>query len=317
MIENNQESIHEKFARLICEVGLNLQPGQRLFIWANQLELAPLVQQIVKRAYKNGSRLVSVLWNDEGLVKTRFDHAPRDSFEEFPAWKTDARFKSIQLGDAMLWIGGDDPHLLKGVDPELISTAGRRYAVHVKPILEKIATNAVQWLMVCPPTKAWAQAVFPDLSPEEAEQCLWNAVIKACRLDDANPEISWKDNLEGLADRGAYLTAKGYDALRFKGPGTDLTVGLPSGHIWIGGWDMTPDGVRFCANIPTEEVFTLPHRERVEGTVRATRPLSFRGNLIEDFQLTFKEGRVVEISAGKGEEALKGLLETGPFHLPH
>ena len=312
MNDNNLESIHEKFARLICEVGLNLQPEQKLFIWANQLELAPLVQQIVKRAYQNGSRLVSVLWNDEGLVRTRFDHAPRDSFAEFPAWKTDARFKAIEQGDAVLWIGGDDPDLLSGYDSELISTAGRTYATHVKPILEKIATNAVQWLVVCPPTKAWAKAVFPHLSAGEAELSLWKAVNKACRLDDASPENSWKENLDELANRGAYLTAKGYDALRLKGSGTDLLVGLPQGHIWIGGWDMTPGGVRFCANIPTEEVFTLPHRERVEGTVRATRPLSFRGNLIEDFQLTFKQGKVVEISAGTGEEALKGLLETGP-----
>jgi aminopeptidase len=312
MNENNLELVHEKFARLICEVGLNLQPEQRLFIWANQLELAPLVQQIVKRAYQHGSRMVSVLWNDEQLVKTRFDYAPRDSFDEYPAWKTDARFKSVEQGDAVLWIGGDDPNQLKGYDSGLISKAANAYAIHVKPVLEKTGTNAVQWLVVCPPTKAWAKAVFPDLSAEEAELSLWNAVIKACRLDDEDPERSWKENLDELANRGAYLTAKGFDALRFRAPGTDLLVGLPQGHIWIGGWDMTPGGVRFCANIPTEEVFTLPHRERVDGTVRATRPLSIRGNLIEDFQLTFKQGRVVDYAAGKGEEVLKGLLETGP-----
>lgn len=312
MNENNLESVHEKYARLICEVGLNLQPEQRLFIWANQLELAPLVRQIVKRAYQHGSRMVSVLWNDEQLVKTRFDHAPRDSFDEYPAWKTDARLKSVEQGDAFLWIGGDDPDQLKGYDSELISKAANAYAIRVKPALDKIGTNAVQWLVVCPPTKAWAKAVFPDLSVETAELRLWNAVIKACRLDDEDPERSWKENLDELANRGAYLTAKGYDALRFRAPGTDLLVGLPQGHIWIGGWDLTPSGVRFCANIPTEEVFTLPHRERVDGTVRATRPLSIRGNLIEDFQLTFKQGRVVNFAAGKGEEVLKGLLETGP-----
>ncbi len=311
--EDDLYLIQEKYARLICEVGLNLQLEQRLFIWANQLELAPLVQLIVKRAYQNGSRLVSVLWNDEKLIKTRFDHAPRDSFEEYPVWKTDGRLKSAMQGDAFLWIGGDDPHLLTGYDPGLVSTAFKAYAVHVKPSLEKIAANEVQWLLVCPPTKAWSQAVFPDLPGEEALDNLWKAVSKTCRLNESDPEIAWKENLDKLAKRGAYLTSRGYDAMRFISPGTDLQVGLPRNHIWIGGWDETPDGVKFCANLPTEEVFTMPHRERVEGTVRATQPLSLRGTLIEDFQLTFKEGRVVDFSAGKSEEALKGLLETGPY----
>jgi aminopeptidase len=310
--ENEFQEILEKYAKLVLEVGLNLQPGQRLFIWANQLELAPLVRQIVDKAYQNGSPLVSVLWNDDQVLKSRYDHAPRDSFAEYQSWKTDARLQSILNGDAMIWMGGDPPDLLKGYDPEIVATAAKAYAKHMKPIREKIAVNAVQWLVICPPTPGWAQAVFPDLATREAEMKLWEAVVQTCRLDSPHPEQNWQENLDDLKKRGAYLTERQYKSLHFKAPGTDLEVGLPEGHIWIGGWDETKDGVRFSANIPTEEVFTLPHRERVNGTVGATMPLSYQGSLIEDFQLRFENGKVVDYSAGRGQEALQGILETGP-----
>jgi aminopeptidase len=212
----------------------------------------------------------------------------------------------------MIWMGGDPPDLLKGYDQELVSTAARAYARHMKPIREKIAVNAVQWLVICPPTPGWAQAVFPDLAASEEEIKLWEAVIQACRLDSPSPERSWQENLDDLEKRGSYLTERQFSSVHFKAPGTDLEVGLPAGHVWIGGWDQTPGGIQFCANIPTEEVFTLPHRERVNGTVRATMPLSYQGSLIEAFQLRFENGKVVDHSAGKGQEALQGILETGP-----
>ncbi len=310
MNESEFQVVLEKFARLIVEVGLNIQPGQRLFIWANQLELAPLVRQIVARAYQNGSPLVSVLWNDDGTTQARFDHAPRDSFSEYPAWKSDARFRSVEAGDAALWIGGDAPDLLKEYDPALVAAASQSYARHMKPFLDWISANQVQWLVICPPTPGWAQAVFPDLDPGQAEECLWEAVIKACRLDKPSPEESWEKNLAALERRAAYLTERQYQELYFQAPGTNLRVRLPEGHIWLGGRDKTPEGVIFCANIPTEEIFTLPHRNGVEGTVRATRPLSYQGSLIADFQLTFKEGKVVDFRAGKGEKVLGNLLET-------
>ncbi|MFN2282202.1 MAG: aminopeptidase [Anaerolineales bacterium] len=300
----------EKFARLIVEVGLNLQPGQRLFIWANQLELAPLVRQVAARAYQNGSPLVSVLWNDDGIKKARFDHAPKDSFGEYPAWKADARFQSVEAGDAALWIGGDSPDLLSDYDPSLVGAANQSYSRHMKPFLDRIAVSQVQWLVVCPPTPGWAQAVFPDMDPTKAEERLWQAVIKACRLDKPSPAENWEANLAALERRAAYLSECQYQSLHFQAPGTDLRVQLPKGHIWLGGREKTPEGVIFCANIPTEEIFTLPHREGVDGTVRATRPLSYQGSLIADFQLTFKDGKVVDFSAGKGEGVLSRLLES-------
>lgn len=310
MNEREFQVVLEKFARLIVEVGLNIQPGQRLFIWANQLEVAPLVRQVVASAYQMGSPLVSVLWNDDGTQKARFEYAPRDSFAEYPAWKSDARYHSVKDGAASLYIAGDTPGLLRDYDPALVSSYSRSYSSHMKPFLDRISANQVQWLVVCPPTPGWAQAVFPDLDPAQAEDRLWEAVIKACRLDSPVPAESWEKNLAALERRAAYLTECQYQSLHFQAPGTDLRVQLPAGHIWLGGRDQTPEGVIFCANIPTEEIFTLPHREGVEGTVRATRPLSYQGSLIADFQLTFKDGKVVDYSAGKGEAVLGSLLES-------
>ncbi|MFN2281923.1 MAG: aminopeptidase [Anaerolineales bacterium] len=312
MTGDQHKEIIDKFADLALKVGLNLQPGQRLLIWVNQLELAPLARTIVSKAYQAGSPLVSVLWNDDEVLKARFEHAPRDSFDEYPAWKTEARLRSMQNGDAFIWMGGDPPDLLKGFDPNLVSTAAQAYARLISPVRDLIAKNAAQWLVICPPTMGWAQAVFPALSAVEAEARLWEAVARTCRLDTPQPDQSWKENLDGLQRRGEYLSQRQYQSLHFRAPGTDLEVGMPRGHIWIGGWDRTPDGVQFCPNIPTEEVFSMPHRERVNGTVRATMPLSYQGSLIEDFQLEFKNGKVVDFSAGSGQEALQGILETGP-----
>jgi len=246
------------------------------------------------------------------LERTRFEYAPRDSFEEYASWKTDSRLKSMQQGDACIWMGGSDPDLLKGFDLDLIATAARTYGKHFEPISKLIGINSVQWLLVAPPIQSWAERVFPDLKPNDAESKLWEAVIKACRLDQLDPVGYWKEYLDQLEIRAKFLTKRGYQALRFIAPGTDLTVGLPENHVWLGGWDRSQNDIQFCGNLPTEELFTLPNREKVEGTVRATKPLNYEGNLIDDFQLTFSQGKVVDFSADVGEKILEGLLDTDP-----
>jgi len=302
----------EKYAELAVKIGLNLQPGQRLFIWAQQLEVAPLVREVAKAAYQNGSKLVSVLWNDDQLNLTRLENAPRDSFEEFPTWKTDARFNSMKRGDATLFVAGRDPELFKGQNPELVGKAARAYSEHFKPIMEMVARNSAQWCVVCPPTPDWAAAVFPDSPREVAESKLWDAVIKTCRLDQPDPVKYWQGYFDQIMVRGEYLTAKKYTALKYRAPGTNLTVGLPEGHLWIGGWDRTEGGITFAANLPSEEVFTLPHRDMTEGTVTATKPLVYQGSLIEDFSLTFSDGKVVDFKAKKGQDILENILESDP-----
>jgi len=300
----------EKYAELIVKVGLNLQPGQRLHIVAFSLEVAPLVRQVVKSAYQNESRLVSVLWLDEQLDKIRHQNAPRDSFEEFPTWSTDGELQCIERGDADLIIVGKNPELLKDQDPGLVAIAARTEAKNSKPIFDHLRKNSVQWSCVASPTPDWATKVFPENTPQDAEARLWDAVFKSCRIDEPDPAVFWEKHLDNLEKRTKYLTEKQYKALHFAGSGTNLTVGLPEGHIWVGARNKTPSDISFVANLPTEEVFTLPHKDKIEGTVTATKPLSYQGNLIENFSLTFSEGKVVNISAKKGEETLRNLLET-------
>jgi aminopeptidase len=310
MMSSEFEERLEKYAELIVKVGLNLQPGQRLLIFAYSLDVAPLVRQVAASAYQRGSRLVTVIWLDEELEKTRYQHAPRDSFEEFSIWEADGAVKHIERGDAYLAVYGKNPELLKDEDPELIATAYRTGAKHYKPFADHIMKNSVQWSGVCPPTLDWATKVFPEEPPQDALIHLWEAVTKACRLDQADPIKFWQQQVADLGKRKKYLTEKQYTALEFTGPGTKLRVGLADGHVWVGGSSETPTGISFAPNLPTEEVFTLPHKDKVEGTVTATKPLSFQGKLIENFSLTFSEGKVVDYTAEKGQEALRNLLET-------
>jgi len=300
----------QRYADLTVKVGLNLQLGQRLVILAGPLDVAPLVRAVTASAYQNGCRLVSVLWIDEQLDLARFQYAPLDSFEEVPDWITTGVLNSIEKGDAFLQIWGLDPELLKDQDPELIATAGRARGKHYKPIGEHQGKNTVQWSFIAAPTPGWAGNVFLDKSPQEGVDRLWDAVFKACRLNETDPIAFWQQQVDQLRKRREYLTEKQYTGLKYSAPGTDLMIGLPERHIWSGGASQTPSGFPFVPNLPTEEVYTLPHKEKTQGIVTATKPLSYRGNLIENFSLTFTDGKVTSFSAQKGEETLRGLLET-------
>jgi aminopeptidase len=299
----------DQYAELIVKIGLNLQPGQRLLVRA-PLEAAPLVRQVAARAYDLGSPLVDVLWADPPLQLIRFQRAPRDSFETTADWPVRAALEYVENGHALLSIGGVDPDLLKDVPPDLISIVRRSEGKAAMPVSRLVSADAINWCVVGYATQAWAARVFPDLSPDEARTRLWEAIFRTVRLDAPDPLAAWEAHSANLAARTAYLNEKQYTALRFSGPGTDLTVGLPVNHHWIGGAAPTGIGISNIANLPTEEVFTAPHRARVDGTVRATMPLNFGGNLIEEFSLTFKDGRVVDLRAAKGEALLRAQIET-------
>lgn len=297
------------YAELIVKVGLNLRPGQRLIVRA-PLEAAPLVRRVAAYAYDQGARLVEAVWNDPQLLLTRFRHAPRDSFTEHTDWWWKASLEYVENGDALLSVAGVDPDLLKEIDPALISTVQRTEGKAAAPVSRLISADAVNWCVVAYATAAWAARVFPGLPPDQQQEQLWDAIFRAVRLDDPDPLAAWEAHAGRLAERTAFLNEKQYDALHFTGPGTDLTIGLPANHRWLGGAAPTGIGVSNIANVPTEEVFTAPHRARVNGTVRATMPLNFGGNLIENFSLTFKDGRVVDFSAEKGEALLRSQIET-------
>ena len=304
-----QEGMLEKYAELIVKVGLNLQEGQRLFISA-EINTAALVHEVTAKAYQNSCPLVTVLWADERLKKIRHEYAPRDSFEEYPAWVAKGILENAKRGDAYLSVTGLDPDLLAGYDPKLIALELKTQATHLKPAKKIISSNGVQWTVVCPPTPKWAAKIFPKETEGEAEKKLWGVMEKLCRLNYDDPVAVWREHLAKLEKRHIYLTQKQFAILHFHGPGTDLKIEMPKNHIWMGGGSKTQGGIDFAPNLPTEEVFSMPHKDKVEGIVRSTKPLNYFGNLIENFSLTFSKGRVVDFKAEKGEGTLRKMLES-------
>jgi len=296
-----------RYADIIVRVGLNLQPGQWLFINAPSLA-APLVHQVAAIAYQNGCRYVDMLWRDEQLELVRFKHAVRDSFSEYPVYRATGIIQHLQEGGAYLSITGDDPDLLKEQDAELISTARKTALTHLKPVYDMLDRNGFNWAVVGYPTLPWAKAVFPQASAEESVERLWESIFRVCRIDQPDPVAAWQAHVDDLQARSAYLTGKQYHALKYTAPGTDLTIGLAEQHVWQAGSSLTTSGIRFTANLPTEEVFTLPHRQRIDGVVSASMPLSYDGALIEGFSLTFENGRVIHARAEHGEEHLRKML---------
>ncbi len=308
-MSNDFETRLQKYASLVVKVGLNVQPDQEVVLRA-PIDAAPLARQAAIEAYEAGAKYVHVFFQDDQMTLIRYQHAPRDSFDFFPDWYANALLDLAQKGSAFLSVYATDPDLLKDQDPDLISRAQKAAAKKTRPYSELLSKDYAPWTVIAASVPAWANKVFPDLPEEERVPALWDAIFKACRVDETDPVEAWRRHTDELALRSAYMNAKQYTALRFKSDLTDLTVGLPQNHVWTGGYGKTPDGVRFTANIPTEEIFTLPHKDRVDGVVRATLPLNLRGNLIENFWFRFENGRVVEAHAEKGEALLLKLLET-------
>lgn len=298
-----------KYAELALRVGLNLQAGQRLLVRA-PLESAPLVRAVAASAYASGCRLVEPVWWDDQLDLIRFQHARRDSFEEFPAWLAAGFLEHVQSGGALLSIMAEDPDLLVDQDPDLIDIVRRTANRHMQPVQELLARNVFNWAVISYPIQSWARRVFPGLESEQAVAQLWETIFQTCRLDLDDPVAAWQGHIQTLLARCQYLDARQYHSLKFRGPGTDLTVGLAQGHRWEGGRSLTQAGLAHTPNLPTEEIFTTPHKQRVEGVVLATRPRSISGNLIDDLCLRFEGGRVVAYQAATGEAVFKGLLET-------
>jgi aminopeptidase len=304
------------YAELIVHVGLNMRDGQRLVIQA-PIEAAELVRKVTASAYKSGVRFVDVLWQDDLVNLARYQFAPRDSFEEFPVYLAKGLEEYGRSGDAFLRIYAEDPDLLKDQDLTLIALAHKTLAINLKKYAEYEMSGYFNWCVVGMPIVSWAAKVFPQIKEEERIGKLWETIFAVCRLNQGDPVAAWKKHIQDLIARGDYLNQKAYSAIRFRAPGTDLTVGLPEGHIWISGQSVAKNGIPFVANIPTEEVFTMPHKDRTEGVVTATRPLSIAGTLLEDFSLTFEKGRVVKYNIAKNEAALRELIETdeGTHHL--
>ena len=297
------------YADLAVRVGAGLQPGQRLLV-QSPVETAPLARAIVRKAYEAGASFVDVRWDDDDVILARFELAPEGSFETVSKWRVDAELEVAEAGGAVIAIRATDPNLLAQVDPGRVAAHQKALSNYRKPYLQLVQTNALNWNLVSAPLLPWAVRMFPDATPEEAVQKQWDAIFAATRADQENPIELWERHKADLKRRRDYLSARQYRALHFRGGETDLTVGLADGHVWGGGGSQTPEGITFTANIPTEEVFTAPHRERVDGVVVSTKPLSYSGVLLDGIRVRFENGRAVEASARSGDGVLQGLLNT-------
>jgi aminopeptidase len=301
----------DRFAKVAVHVGLNLQAGQELLISAS-IEMLPLVRRITEHAYKAGALLVTTFYGDDETALARYRYAQDASFDHAAQWMADGIAAAFGSGAARLAIAGANPALLAGQDPAKVSRANIAGSKANKPAMELITRHAINWSIVAAATPAWAKLVFPSLPAEEAVAKLWDAIFTASRATSDDPVAAWKAHSSNLHERVKFLNDKRFHALRFHNADgtTDLTVGLADDHLWAGGGGEAGNGVFCNANIPTEECFTTPHKDRVDGFVKASKPLSHQGTLIENITCTFEGGRIVKATATTGEDALNRLIST-------
>ncbi|TDK35412.1 aminopeptidase [Rhizobium deserti] len=299
----------EKLGEVAVRVGLGLEKGQDLVITA-PLAAVPLVRFITKHAYMAGAGIVSAFYADEETTLARYQHAPDASFDKASDWLYEGMAKAYANGAARLAVSGDNPMMLAEQDPAKVARANKANSMAYKPALEKIANFDINWNIVSYPNPAWARQVFPDVPEEVAVRKLADAIFAASRVDVADPVAAWAEHNGNLKKRSSWLNGERFSALHFTGPGTDLTVGLADGHEWHGGASTAKNGITCNPNIPTEEVFTTPHALKVEGYVSSTKPLSHQGTLIDNIQVRFEGGRIVEAKASRGEEVLNKVLDT-------
>lgn len=300
-----------KYARLVTGVGVNLQRGQILVIHA-PIECAEFARVLAKEAFAAGAHDVVVNWGDEQLSHIRYAGGSKQLFTEFPQWRQKFYTDYAEQGAAFVSIAASNPEIFKDIEPEKLQLAQQAAGAALLEYRTRLMNNRNTWCVVSIPTKDWAKKVFPAVSEEEAVEKLWQAIFQTIRIDEKNdPVAAWRDHIAFLQKAADFMNKHAFRQLHYTNSlGTDLIVELPEGHIWAGGAEKSELGVSFAANMPTEEIYTLPKREGVNGTVVAAKPLNFNGNLIEGFHLTFKDGKVIAYSAEKGEDILKGLLAT-------
>jgi aminopeptidase len=299
----------DRLAEVAVQVGLGLRAGQELIMSA-PIEALPLARKITEHAYKAGALLVTTLYSDDPSVLARYEYGPNESFDYAPTWLHDGIAAGFRSGAARLAIAGANPALLAKQDPAKVARANVAASKAGKPAMELITRHEINWTIVACATPEWAKLVFPGESENVAIGKLWDAIFVASRVAVDDPVREWREHGARLKKRMEMLNAKRFYALHFKGPGTDLTVGLADEHLWAGGGTTAGNGIYCQPNIPTEECFTTPHKDRVNGTVRASKPLSHQGTLIENIAVRFENGRIVEATATAGEDVLNRLIST-------
>jgi aminopeptidase len=304
----NFEKLLENYALLTVKVGLNLQKNQTLVITA-PIECYEFVRKVTSIAYDTGAKNVHVEWHDEEIGHLKLLKAPENALKEYPKWKADGLEELAKNDAAFLSISASNPELLKDVDPDRIATANKAAALALKNYRKYPMNSLVSWCVVSVPTKAWAKKIYPSFSEDEAVSKLWENIFSIVRADLQDPIAAWKNHVNNLIEKMNFLNEKRFKYLHYKSSVTDLTVELHEDHLWSGGGEYNAKNVYFVANLPTEEVFTVPLKNGVNGKVASTKPLNYGGNLINNFTLTFKDGKIIDFSAEEGYDVLKKLIE--------
>nr|WP_226581621.1 aminopeptidase [Halobacillus litoralis] len=300
----------EKYAELALSTGVNLQKNQLLMI-NSTIVGAEFTRIVARKAFEMGAKDVHINWSDDELTRMKYEYADQETLSEVPEWQQQKFTYFAENGAAILSIRSTDPDLLKGIDAGKVAASNKARSEAMATFRNYTMNDRIQWSIVSIPVPAWAQKIFPNETEETAVEKLWKQIFSIVRVDREDPVAAWEEHNQNLITAREYLNKKQYQKLIYKAPGTDLEVSLPKGHVWKGGPAKTVEGgVQFNPNMPTEEVFTAPHKYGVDGTVASTKPLNYGGNVIDNFTLTFKEGKVVDFTAEEGSETLQHLLET-------
>ncbi|WP_156284723.1 aminopeptidase [Paenibacillus sp. NEAU-GSW1] len=299
----------QKYAELIIRTGANVQQGQEVFV-TGAVESATLIRYVAAKAYEAGASNVHIEWTDDALSRLKYEKAAEDVFARYPDWETAKRDSFVDRGAVFISIISSSPDLLKGIDSKRISSFQKAAGQGLKSFRQAMQSDLVSWTVVAAAGRQWAEKVFPDASSEEAVELLWKAIFDSVRLHAEDPVAAWVEHDRSLHEKSAELNNRKFSKLHYTAPGTDMTIELHPNHIWVGAGSINANNVSFMANMPTEEVFTVPLKTGVNGYVSSTKPLSYGGNIIDRFKLTFENGRIVKAEAEEGQEILQQLVET-------
>ena len=307
---NIDKSKLEQYAQLVIKIGVNLQENQELVINADvsDCEFARIIADV---AYKNKAKKVTMMWRDELFTKLRYENEQIETLIDIPQYQIDERNYAVEKSSAYLCILSEDPNLMKDISPKILAETSKAKNIAFQKFYDASMKNQIRWNLIAVPSVSWAKTIFPELSNEDAVNKLWEYIFKTMRLDKNNPIEEWQKHISQLKTRSEFLNNANLKELHYKNSiGTDLVIGLPENYLFEGCGEKALDGVPFVANMPTEEIFTAPHRLKVDGKVVASMPLVYNGTKIENFGFTFEKGRIVDFFAESGYEVLKNLIET-------
>ncbi len=304
----NLEYNLEKYAELAVKVGINLKVNEGLIVSGN-VDTLPLARKIMQKAYELGAKHVEFLLNDDEMTIIRYENAKAFVFESYPQWKVNSLEEMYKDNYHHIFISAPNPELLKDIDPDVVAASQKSASLAMSPVMKYRMTGITKWNIIAMPSIPWAKSVFPNLKEDAAIDALWEKIFQATRVDQDDPIKAWQVHDANIKKYRNFLNKKQFEKLVMTGPGTDLEVFLAEDHFWMGGSKESLAGDSYVANMPTEEVFTTPHRLKVNGKLKATKPLSLNGKLVDNFGFTFKDGKVVDFYAEKGYEVLEKLME--------